>query len=886
LKIAKFLTATALGGMASINPAFAQDTEQGDSEFDDDAIIVTASKRETTLQELPVSVSVTTAETIEQAAIRDLIDLQTVAPSLRVNQLQSSANTNFIIRGFGNGANNPGIEPSVGVFIDGVYRSRSAAQIGDLPNIQRVEVLRGPQSTLFGKNASAGVISIVTQKPQFEFGGNAEFSYGNFDAIVAKASVTGPISDSIAFSLAGSYNNRDGYARDLNLGIDVNERNRYGIRGQLLFEPNDALSVRIIGDYDNIDENCCVAANLVNGPTNQPVPGILPIGLIDALAGGPGLGLEAEAPFSFEVRNNFPSSNDIDNYGGSVQVDYELGAISLTSITAYREVRADTNQDSDFTAAELLNPNIGNTDINTFTQEVRVASDFDGPFNFLLGGYYFNEDINQFNQILFGDDIRGFGDGGILGATGGALDVAAVEAGLGASLGDPTLFAGQFFAPGQGLTENFGFSNEAFSIFGSIDFEITDRLTFSAGANFTSDKKSSSSNVVSTSEFAFLDLDDPAFAPFRNQLLLGGGLTAAGVDPNDPAAVFAFATNPLTAPIFAGIQAFANANENNPAANPLAGLTALQFLGPFLNFPNAVEDGRTSDTDLSYSARLSYEINDNLNVYAAYGTGFKASSINLSRDSRPFPADQVALEAAGLTVVNQTFTTRFAEPEEAEVFEVGLKGAWDNFAFNLTLFDQTLSNFQSNVFTGLGFVLTNAPESSVRGFEFDASVSPVEGLTFNFALTHLDAELDDFPNSSVGDLSGQTPAGIPAFNLSVGGTYVHEFNSGTTLTFHADYQHESNVQIADGLPGFIDNDLADPFAPAIAAAEPFRREVNLLNASATLALNNGIEVGVWGRNLTDSQFITTIFDVPAQAGSINGYPNQPRTYGGVVRFRF
>ena len=113
----------------------------------------------------------TSAATIEQAQIRDLIDLQTVVPSLRVQQGVSSASTNFFIRGFGNGAGNTGIEPSVGVFIDGVYRSRSAAEIGDLTNITRIEVLRGPQSTLFGKNASAGVISIVTQKPQFDFGG-------------------------------------------------------------------------------------------------------------------------------------------------------------------------------------------------------------------------------------------------------------------------------------------------------------------------------------------------------------------------------------------------------------------------------------------------------------------------------------------------------------------------------------------------------------------------------------------------------------------------------------------------------------------------------------------------------------------------------------------
>ena len=135
-----------------------------------DEIVVTANKREQTLQDIPLSVSVTSAETIQQSSIVDLIDLQTAVPSLRINQLQSSAQTNFTIRGFGNGANNPGIEPAVSLVIDGVVRSRSASSLSDLPTIERVEVLSGPQSTLFGKNASAGVISVTTQLPDQEFG--------------------------------------------------------------------------------------------------------------------------------------------------------------------------------------------------------------------------------------------------------------------------------------------------------------------------------------------------------------------------------------------------------------------------------------------------------------------------------------------------------------------------------------------------------------------------------------------------------------------------------------------------------------------------------------------------------------------------------------------
>src|SRR5690606_36526185 len=149
----------------------------------------------------------------------------------------SVANTNFFIRGFGNGANNAGIEPSVGVFVENVYRSRTASQITDLPDVQRIEVLRGPQSTLFGKNASAGVISITTATPSFDLGGSAELTYGNYDALVGKAYVTGPISEDTAFSLAGGFNRRDGFFRDLGTGDRTNERDRWFTRGQLYFDP-------------------------------------------------------------------------------------------------------------------------------------------------------------------------------------------------------------------------------------------------------------------------------------------------------------------------------------------------------------------------------------------------------------------------------------------------------------------------------------------------------------------------------------------------------------------------------------------------------------------------------------------------------------------------
>lgn len=861
---------TLLAGAATIalpGAAFAQSADQDqvdEPEARSNVIIVTASKREQTLQDTPIAVSVTSEETIKAAQIRDVLDLQTVVPSLRVSQLQSASATTFIIRGFGNGDNNFGIEPSVGVFIDGVFRSRSAGALSDLPNVQRIEVLNGPQSTLFGKNASAGVISIVTREPQFEWGGMVEASYGNFNAMVLQADITGPLSDTLAFSVDGSYNRRDGYAQIVNLNEDISDRNRWSTRGQLLWEPSADFKVRVIGDYGRIDEVCCQVTTVVAGPT---------AGAVFALGGA----LDTD-PFSFNTFLNQVPRNTVDNYGGSIQADWNVGNLTVTSITAYRELKNFLDQDVDFTSLDVVSE-ARDQRVNTFTQEVRIASDFDGPFNFLLGGFYFDESISQDSRLTTGTQTRNFFDL-LASAAGGANPptlgtFSFVESALG-------LPNGSIFRPGPLTAESFNMSNRAYSLFGTFDFEPIDGLVFTAGFNYTDDRKN-------------YDLTMQAFDPLgqinlADAFIVGGIAQATGTPPANigAAQIAAFqAANPAAFAQIAGAAI-------NPATNPLLGLSAFQFQPPFLNVPNAVEDGRTNDDELVYLFRVAYKISRNVNVYGSYSTGFKASSINLSRDSRPLFGDFIPgparstilapsspIRDAGLAVPNLNTGSRFAAPEKAEVYELGLKANWDGIGFNLALFDQSIQDFQSFLFTGTGFALANAGKQSVRGFEFDSRVTPVEGLVFTFAATYLDAVFDDFTGSPVGDLTGLRPGGIPEWSLATSATYTHEFgNSGTKLMTRLDYAHESNTPINNGLPTF-NGPVGNRVNPQI-----FQREVNLVNASVMLQLRNGLEVGAWARNLLDDQYLITVFDGVAQAGTVSGYPNQPRTYGGIVRYRF
>ncbi|GGA07923.1 TonB-dependent receptor [Blastomonas marina] len=869
-----------LAGAASValpSAAFAQDVDQASDEDDlemaqpadgdefgaqqdvatGNRIVITASKREQTLQDTPISVSVTTAETLERAEIRDLIDLQTVTPSLRVSQLQSSANTTFIIRGFGNGANNFGIEPSVGVFIDGVYRSRSAGQISDLANVSRIEVLRGPQSTLFGKNASAGVISVVTQAPQFEFGGSVSATYGNYDQFIVKGDVTGPITDTVAFAIDGSYNTRDGYVEAVGLGENINDRDRYSVRGQLLWEPDAVSSARLIADYGKIDELCCYVGTVQAGPTTP---------LLFALGGATNTG--PDSIYDDRTFLNRLPENEVENYGVSLQLDTEFGPFSVTSITAYRELRSRNEQDVDFTSVDVVNE-LRDQSVDTFTSELRLTGEF-GPLSVLLGGFLFDEKIRQVSGLTTGTQSRPFFDllagGGVPGTLSG------VEFALG-------LPQNSIFAPGPLTDEFFALDNEAYSIFGTFDYEVFEGVTLTAGFNYTDDKKNFTLSQASYDPLAQINVVD-AF-------IIG----ATGGAINSPTA---FRSLP------AANRAALIAAATNPAINPLLGLTALQFQPPFLNLPNSVEPGRTADDDFSYTLRLSADLYEGLNGYITYATGFKASSVNLSRDSRPSAADftpgpgrsliaapDSPIFNAGLAVPNLTTGSRFAGPENAEVYEIGLKGVYPGISFNLALFDQTIEGFQSFAFTGTGFALANAGVQSTKGIEFDMTLTPTDNLVLTMATTVLDANYDEFTGSAVGDLSGSTPAGIPELTFAASAMYTIDLgSSGNRLIPRVDYYHESDTQILDGLPDFADPTAADPFASARAAATQFTREVNQVNASLTFAMDNGFELSAWARNLTNDRYLTTIFPGVAQSRTVSGYPNAPRTYGATARFRF
>jgi outer membrane receptor protein involved in Fe transport len=833
-------------------------------------ILVTATKREQTLQEVPVAVSVVSADVMNDAQVLDIKDLQFLVPSLRVSQLQTSANATFLIRGFGNGANNAGVEPSVGVFIDGVYRSRSASSLADFPNLERIEVIKGPQSTLFGKNASAGVINVVTAKPSLDgYSGSASFTYGDYDQVIVKGDISGPITDTFAWSLSGNYNQRDGYFTNRETGTDFNELNRWGVRGQLLWAPSDNFEARFIADMDEIDEVCCGVANLVDG--------ISGIGIRSPGVGGDYL---SEQPYSYEGIFNFDAVNEIENSGVSLQLDWDLNDyMTLTSITAFRNLERFDNADNDFTTAALLSEtaaNLTDTTLDTFTQEFRLSGSTD-RMDWLVGAFWFDEDVEQNSGVLFDTDARPYVDTmtKLLGVQTGdytieeALNPAfpsplsTLEAGLG-------LPAGIFLAPGQGTLEAATMDNQALSLFAQVDFALGDRSTVTLGINYTEDEKDVSVNTINDNVFSAVDLVTVGGGLIAQQVFQA--LVAQGVPPDialQQATQAGAAAAPVDCDPAAGIAP--------PQCNPLLPLQEVQILPPFVNFPNSVEPGTSKDDQTTWTARFAYDITDQLNAYVSAGTGFKATSWNLSRDSRPFAADIPALEAAGLTVPNLVPGTRYAGPEDSTLYEIGLKGAFENWSFNMAIFDQEIEGFQENVFQGTGFVLINAGSQSTTGVEIDVLWSLTDNLDWFIAGTFLDPVYDDYKDApGVGgptDLTGTQVPGISEFSANTWARWSFDIGASMSGFVRAEYYYESETQVISNVP----EDVAS-------------REVSMINASAGLTWDNGFEVMLWGRNLTDDEFLQSAFPTTfqnlAEPFTYSGYPNQPRTWGITLRKYF
>jgi outer membrane receptor protein involved in Fe transport len=786
-------------------------------------IIVTATKTEKTLQEVPVAVSVVTADTIEKANIVDILDLKAVVPSLDTRQRSTSTQSTFFIRGFGNGDYNQGIEPSVAVFIDGVYRSKMQSQISDLPLIERIEVLRGPQSTLFGKNATAGVINVVTKKPSFEKSSFITTTVGNFNSQIGKIYTTGPINETSAYSLYASFNKSDGSSENITTGNDSNNRDRYSLRGEIFVQPSDDLSVRITADYDEYDETCCAVGSAAYGAANQ----------IAAAMGG---AVIPNNPFTQKVFFDFDPDTSGDNSGISAHIKYNFNDMVLESISSIRNSYMDNVQDVDFDGAPIVNPSPITQDLDQITQEFRLYSDNDSDLNWLIGAHYYKEEMDYGESIYYGAGFRPY--------IGSFLDPTAPEAAFVATESAFGLPIGTIFATGAGTTETATQENISTSIFMQADYNITEKLNILVGVSYLEDEKTVSYNQVNTDFFSQLD-----FVGIVTAQLMGLGFPAAT----------------------------AQAIASDPAQNELLAFQALQLLPQFVNFPNVANTGKSKDDNVDHNIKLTYSVNDFISIYGGVSTGFKASAWNISRDSRPTASEVAALAAAGTPVgPNTTVGTRYADPEKAEVLELGAKIGLPTGYLNIAIFDQEIEDFQTNTFVGTGFVLANAGSQSSDGYEFDLVMSPTESIDLAVSGLFMDPIYDSYVGAAAGDLTGTVPSNIPEDTISSTVTYNFNMNNWDS------YLRISHLYSSKA---FL---LENPTHQAIleSRGNGFRKQDTL---NFTLGFEkDDLSISLWGKNINDDEYLTSAFVAVADLSETTffGYPNAYKTYGVTLNYSF
>jgi outer membrane receptor protein involved in Fe transport len=798
------------------------------------------------------------------------------------------------------------------VFIDGVYRSRSGIGLNELGEIERVEVLRGPQGTLFGRNASAGLIHVITKRPSFTFGANGELTYGNYDFMRASGSVTGPIMSTLAARLDGVYVKRDGFYNDINNRIDVNNRDRYFLRGQLLFEPTDALSFRLIGDYTKRDERCCGAV-FVDQSITPDIGGLLDpaqnniIRVLTALGQSPAA---FSNPFSRNIYTTPGRSfqGETEDKGISLEANYQLGAATLTSITAYRDYDSSGASDTDYGTVDILNRAAdGNSGrrFKTFTQELRLQGEaFGGRLDWLVGGFFTDEDLASRDNLRFGNQYGRFAtcriiSGGGLAGLFSPTSPSCVVPGVG-----PATLAGATGASGPDIVAGFArldalnnlgstvdryFQNSRnFAVFTHNIFHITDTLDLTLGLRYTNERK----------RFRAVFGNDNTVCPALQGSLLDDLTTTTAGTP----------TQIATARALAGALIGLGCQGNS--TSELNGVT--------------IQDQRKED-EFTGTGVLSWKATPDTLVYASYSRGYKSGGFNLDRSALKSPIVPFSATPGGAQglVGNLQF-----DPELNDAFELGMKYSSGPLSVSVAAFRQQFTNFQLNTFNGTVFLVATAngckqdlaggdrdlsattgacPADQIgygvlsQGVEVETSVRPARDLVVNFGITYADTK---FRNNLVGNRRGAPldPAlrKLPGDNLS----NAPEATVTSSISWTPDIGNS-------GLSGlfYVDSRLTSDYNTG-SDLFPQKEQDGYAIVNARVGLRGDKQrwaVELWAQNLFDVDYQQVAFNSPFQAGGTAPNPNgaqfvdpqfpggrqifssflaEPRTYGITLRGRF
>ena len=423
-------------------------------------IVVTATKRVQSLQDVPIAVNAFNADTIEVAGINNAGDLAILTPALNINVNTNPFAARMIIRGVGTAQTDPALEPSVGLFIDGVYLGRTGLGMSDLTDIERIEVLQGPQGTLYGKNTNAGAISVITKKPNFEESeGYVEASVGNYSMSKLTASASGPLTQNLAYRLSGNINQRDGYY-DNSAGVDFNDADDWNIQGKLQWEATESLSILLSGSRVERDTTCCGADAVQTESVNNELV-------------AQGLSPDSNDPYDYNVKSDADNRFAMESDLLSMTIDYDAGWGAIKSITAWNDYSYRVDQDPDRSELDILTLSNDKFSGDSFSQELRFTASPTDNVDYMLGAFYLEQNTKRGGDepfVFIGDDI--------------------ITIGSQQDLPFPLPF-NFLVQPGDSLTVDMNQDAETIAFFGQGTWHIGDQWHITGGLRWSDEEKKS-----------------------------------------------------------------------------------------------------------------------------------------------------------------------------------------------------------------------------------------------------------------------------------------------------------------------------------------------------------------------------------------------------------
>ena len=438
-------------------------------------IVVTARRRDERAQDVPIALTVVNEELLDRTGAYNVGQVTQLAPSVQL-LTSNPRNTAITIRGLGAsyGLANDGLEQGVGIYVDQVYYGRPATATLDFVDLDRIEILRGPQGTLFGKNTTAGALNITTRDPSFTPEGQAELSFGDYGFLQAKASVSGPIvDDKVAGRFSVVSTRRDGVLDNVTTGTKQNSQDSISLRGQLLFQPTDQLRVRLFADYADLTPECCTQVYVTAGQTLKPAAQ-----QFAALAAGRGYAPASTNPYDRLADVDSGIQADQIHRGVSAIVDYDFGWATLTSVSAWRAWDWGPQNDRDYTALDITRQSANPSWQDQWSQELRLSSNGNHRIDWTGGLYAFHQAVETHGVTEYGADATYWL--------------------LSPSLPDALL-------DGYTVFNDSRIETDSYAVFGQLTWNITDRLHLTPGLRYTYEEKSGTYAATTTGGLATTD---------------------------------------------------------------------------------------------------------------------------------------------------------------------------------------------------------------------------------------------------------------------------------------------------------------------------------------------------------------------------------------------